>query len=64
MPALLHLQDRQWQVDTPQPLASALANTGLAPESYLYLRRGMMIDPGENLEDGDEVTLIPAIAGG
>ncbi len=41
-----------------------LKDLNLAPEAYLILRDGKMIDADALLQDGDTLKLVPAFSGG
>lgn len=48
---------------TPKSLMDSL-NINVSDEAVLFVVNGKIVPPAHQLEDGDEVHLIPAISGG
>jgi len=60
---ILHQQELTLEADQI-PAAEALRVLNLPPESYLMVRDGEMILEETVLHAGDEIRLVPVIAGG
>lgn len=63
---MIRIEYRKEVRELPAPLtvAEALQQLGYSPESYMAIRKGVLLDENDLLMDGDVIRLIPKFAGG
>ena len=64
MPVKLTFRDKEHTIEAGRTARDAIEHIGLSPTATLAVKKGQLIADDTILQDGDEIRLVPMIAGG
>jgi len=64
MTAKLILKDQEWDVEVGKSVKQILEELGIAWQTVLITREGLLIGGDEVLQEGEIIKLVPAVSGG